>query len=33
MVVFRGVLCGCVVFFQTYSKTHSNRLPVVDSPE
>ncbi len=33
MDVWRGVQCGCGVFFQTYSKTHSNHLSVVDSPE
>ncbi len=31
MVVWRDVQGWC--FFQTYSKTHSNRLLVVDSPE
>ncbi len=33
MVVWRGVQGGCVFFFQTCSRTHSGRLPVVDSPE
>ncbi len=33
MVVWRGLQDGCGVFFQTYSKNNSNRLPVVDSPE
>ncbi len=33
MVVWRGVQGGCGVFFQIYSKTYSNCLPVVDSPE
>ncbi len=33
MVVWRGVQGGCGVFFQTYSKSHSNRLLVVDSPQ
>ncbi len=30
MVVWRGVHGACGVFFQTYSKSHSNRLLVVD---
>ncbi len=33
MVVWRGVQGGCGVFFQTYSKSHSNRLLDVDSPQ
>ncbi len=33
MVVWRGVQGGCGVFFQTYSKSHSDRLLVVDSPQ
>ncbi len=33
MVVWRGVQGGCGVFIQTYSKSHSNRLLVVDSPQ
>ncbi len=33
MVVWRGVQGGCGVFVQTCSRTHSDRLPVVDSPE
>ncbi len=32
MVVWRGVQGGFGMFFQTYSKNHSNCLPVVDSP-
>ncbi len=31
MVVWRGVQGGCGLFFQTNSKTHSDRLAVVDS--
>ncbi len=31
MVVWRGVKGGCGVVFQTCSRTHSDRLPVVDS--
>ncbi len=33
MVVWRGVQGGCGLFFQTNSKTHSDRLAVVDSPQ
>ncbi len=33
LVVWRGVQSGCGVFFQTCSRTHSDRLPVVDSPQ
>ncbi len=33
MVVRRGVQSGCGVFFQTCSRTHSDRLPVVDCPQ
>ncbi len=29
MVVWRGVQGGSGVFFQTYSKTHANRLQIV----
>ncbi len=33
MVVWRGVQSGCGMFFQTCSRTHSDHLPVVDSPQ
>ncbi len=33
MVVWRGVQGGCGVFFQTCNRTHSDHLPVVDSPQ
>ncbi len=33
MVVWRDVQGGWGLFFQIYSNNHSNRLPVVDSPE
>ncbi len=33
MVVWRGVHGMCGVFFQTCSRTLSNHLPVVDSPQ
>ncbi len=32
-VVWRGVQGGCGVFFQTCSRTRSDHLPVVDSPQ
>ncbi len=33
MIVWRGVQSGCGMFFQTCSRTHSDHLPVVDSPQ
>ncbi len=33
VVVWRGVQGGCGVFFQTCSRTRSDHLPVVDSPQ
>ncbi len=33
MVVWRCPAVQCGVFFQTCNRTHSNRLPVVDSPQ
>ncbi len=34
MVVLRGVQGGCGVFFNTqFFRTHSDRLPIVDSPQ
>ncbi len=33
MVVWRVVQSGCGMFVQTCSRTHSDRLPVVDSPQ
>ncbi len=33
MVVWRGVQSGCGMFFQICNITHSDRLPVVDSPQ
>ncbi len=33
MVVWRGVQSGCGVFVQTCNKTHSDRPPVVYSPQ
>ncbi len=33
MVVWSGAQGRCGVFFQTWSRTHSDRLPVADSPQ
>ncbi len=33
MVVWRGVQSGCGVFFQICNRSHSDCLPVVDSPQ
>ncbi len=33
MVVWRGVQSECGLFFQTCNRTHSDCLPVVDSPQ
>ncbi len=33
MVVWRAVQSGCGLYFQTCNRTHSDRLPVVDSPQ